>query len=68
MLSLENKEKIEQLLNEAMLSDIPKHLCVALSIIRSEVDGYMYGGCLCTLNERYQFINNYIKWYEKIKN
>jgi hypothetical protein len=67
MIGLDKQKEIQELINEAMQSDLPKSLCIALSIVRSEIDGYLYGGCLCSLNERYQFIKNYIEWFEKNK-
>lgn len=67
MISLEKQIEIQNLIDEAMLSDIPKHICIVLSSIRFNIDCYQYNGCYCSLNERYTFINNYIKWFEKNK-
>lgn len=68
MISSDKQNEIQNLIDKAMLSDIPKSVCIALSIIREQIDGYKYGGCLCSLQERYDYIKNYINWFEKNKN
>lgn len=67
MINQETKERIELLIDQAMNTDISKQSCIELNRIRAKIDGYFYEGCFCSLTERYNFINNYISWFNKNK-
>lgn len=60
-------KQIEQLIDNAMNTEVSKITCIELNVIREGLDGYFYEGCLCSLSERYTFIKNYIEWFNKKK-
>jgi hypothetical protein len=60
-------DKIQNLIDDAMNTEVSKVTCIELNHIRASLDGYFYGGCLCSLSERYTFIKNYIEWFNKKK-
>lgn len=57
--------KIKELIDTTMNTDVSKVACQELNRIRMKEDGYFYGGCLCSLSERYNFIKDYIEWFNK---